>query len=396
MFLVLKVNRRTIWLNYLLPVALLTGWSPLAEAKSYSSGGRSYSSSSHSSSSGGSHSSSGGSHGSSFSSGSKSSPSVTHSGSGSTTTKSSPPAPSHSSSPSGPSSQPFTSSGGKSYGSGSTWSDENRKSYTSGKSYASGSAPTFNSSAGHSSAPTSARKVETAPSTFTFDAAAARARKEEASQREFTRFKEASAPKPAPVSERPIARTANSDMGAPATATPFYRVTPPPLPPSASGSARRAVYIPDDYTLATRPVRVRTFFSPYVARPVVVYRDPYNSFFWWWLLDRSLDDRAYWAYHHRYDMDPARYQALVADNRELETRIEQLENQQVPRNPNYAPPNLDRDLMYSDQSVTRAYSNRPTRSGAVAFWALAIPAALGAGFFIIWLVFFKRWQTATT
>jgi hypothetical protein len=169
-------------------------------------------------------------------------------------------------------------------------------------------------------------------------------------------------------------------------------VTPPPLPPSASGAPRRPVYVPDDYSLTTRPFRERTIFSPYISRPVVVYRDPYNSFFWWWLLDRSLDDRAYWAYHHRHDMDPARYQALVAENRELETRIDQLEAQQVPRDPNYVPPNVDRDLMYSDQYVARAHSNRPTRSGAVAFWVLAIPTAVGLFVFLVWLIFFKRWQ----
>ena len=125
------------------------------------------------------------------------------------------------------------------------------------------------------------------------------------------------------------------------------------------------------------------------------YRDPYSSFFWWWLLDRSFEDRALWTYHHRQDMDPARYQALVATNQDLEQRVGQLEAQQVPRDPNYAPPGLDKDLMYSDRHVEQVYHNRPTVSGRVAFWALAIPLAAGAGCFFIWLLFFKRWQTAT-
>ena len=134
---------------------------------------------------------------------------------------------------------------------------------------------------------------------------------------------------------------------------------------------------------------------PYYSRPVVVYRDPYNSFFWWWLLDRSLDDRAYWAYHHRYDMDPARYDALVAHDRDLDRRIAELEAQQLPRNPNYVPPNVDRDLMYSDQYVARAHANRPTHSGNAIFWVLAIPAFVGMGAFFIWVIFFKRWQVST-
>ena len=40
---------------------------------------------------------------------------------------------------------------------------------------------------------------------------------------------------------------------------------------------------------------------------MVVYHDPYNSWFWWWLLDQSLETRALWAYNHRLDMDQARY-----------------------------------------------------------------------------------------
>jgi hypothetical protein len=220
-------------------------------------------------------------------------------------------------------------------------------------------------------------------SRFNLDTAAARARKEEVSKAKFTQFKESQLPPPALPS------------GAPQPAAPSYRVQPPPLPVSAGGSDRRVVYVPDAGTLSSRPVRIYNVFNPYYSRPVVIYRDPYNSLFWWWLMDRSLDDRASWAYHHRYDMDPARYQALVANDQQLETRVEQLEAQQAPRDPNYAPPGVDRDLMYSDRHVEQAYSNRPTTSGVVAFWLLAVPTALAVSGFFIWLIWFKRWQTAT-
>ena len=136
------------------------------------------------------------------------------------------------------------------------------------------------------------------------------------------------------------------------------------------------MYVPDAGTLSSRSVRIYNVFNPYYSRPVVVYHDPYNSLFWWWLLDRSLDDRAWWAYHHRYDMDPARYQALVAQDQQLEARVTQLEAQQVPRDPDYTPPGVDRDLMYSDRYVEQTYSNRPTAMGVVAFWVLALPTAL--------------------
>jgi hypothetical protein len=221
-----------------------------------------------------------------------------------------------------------------------------------------------------------------------FDQAAARARKEEVSQARFTEFKQAQS--------APATATANTPT--PVSPEPSYRAKPPPLPGAgggySSGSYRSTVYVPDTGTMSSRPVRVYTVFHPYASYPVVIYRDPYDSLFWWWLLDRSLDDRAYWTYHHRYDMDPARYQALVANDQQLEARVEQLESQQAPRDPSYVPPGVDRDLMYSDHYVSQTYSNRPTVGGRLAFWVLAVPLAMAVGGFFIWLVWFKRWQTA--
>jgi hypothetical protein len=386
----------------LLAVALLAGGLPFrAEAKSYSSGGG-HSYSSHSSSFGGSHSfSSGGSH--SFSSGGSHSFSSgsSHSSSGGSTHSASPSGGSGSHGSGSGSSSPsknFSSSSGKSYSSGSTGSDNGRHSYTSGKSYSSGAGHTFTSSSGNADvapATPSPRKAEPVSSTtgFTFDQAAARARKEEASGANFKQFKESQLPPPAAPSE--VARsTTPSAVPNSVPDTPSYRVKPPPLPVSSGGYYRPVVYVPDAGTLSTRPVRIYNVFNPYASRPVVIYHDPYNSLFWWWLLDRSLDDRAWWAYHHRYDMDPARYQALVAQDQQLEARVEQLEVQQAPRDPNYTPPGVDRDLVYSDRYVEQTYSNRPTTMGAVAFWVLAIPTALAVSGFFIWLIWFKRWQTA--
>jgi len=214
---------------------------------------------------------------------------------------------------------------------------------------------------------------------FSFDTAASRARKEEASKSEFGRFKEGQNPR--------------SDFAKPGSPD-SYRTKPPPIPNSTRTYTR--TYVPDPVVIRTRSARVYTVFAPYTYRPWVVYRDPYSSFFWWWLLDRSIDDQAWWAYHHRYDMDPSRYQALLASNQQLQERVTQLEAQQPPRDPAYTPTGLDgRDLMYSDQYVTQSYHNRPTRSGQAAFWIVAVPAAAGVCAFFIWLIWFKRWQTAT-
>jgi hypothetical protein len=401
--------------NCLLLTALLVlGLACSTEAKSYSSGGG-HSYSSHSSSSGHSHSSSSGSR--SFSSGSsRSSSGSSARSSGSTSTRSSSsssgggksfssggrtfssggsqssggssPRSSGSTSSSGKS---FSSSSGRSYSSGSTSTDSGRHSYTSGKSYSAGSGHTFSSSStsnykpAKTAASASSLPDASAPS-LAFDTAAARARKEEVSKAKFTEFKTSqSAPPTAPSPSQPVA------VGAPS-----YQVKPPPIPTSDGGyAARPTVYVPDTQVIVTRPSRSYHVFNPYSSRPWVVYNDTYSSLFWWWLLDRSLDDRAYWAYHHRYDMDPARYQALLATDQQLETRVVQLEAQQAPRDTNYVPAGLDRDLMYSDQYVQRTYSNRPTTFGVITFWALGVPLALAFVAFFIWLIWFKRWQTAS-
>jgi hypothetical protein len=319
--------------------------------KSYGSGGgRSYSSSS--------------SRSSSFSSGrsssSSSSGSSSRSSSGSSGSKS------------------FSSGSGKSYSSGSSSSGD-RHGYSSGNSYSGSSGNKYSSgSSGRSdtSVSKSSKSSSGSGSSFTFDSAAARARKEETSKSDFTKYKDSQKP--------PVQRDDSYRGGAPPVTTPGSR------------SYRRTVYVPDTVVIQTRPSRIWGVYQPYWYRPVVVYHDPYSSFFWWWLLDRSIDDQAWWAYHHRYDMDPTRYQALLANNQQLEARVAQLEAQQtVQRDPTYTPTNLDRDLMYSDQYVNQSYSNRSTAGGRVAFWVFAVPAAIGCSWFFIWLIWFKRWQTAT-
>ena len=367
---------------------LAVGLAFTSEGKGYSSGGgHSYSShssgSSHSFSSGSHSFSSGGSHSTGSSSSHSSGSSSTHSSGGSAT---------HSSSPSGGagSTKSFTSGSGRSYSSGSTRSDSGQHSYTSGKSYTAGSGNTFSSGVGSGHTPTAPKpstRVEPASSVpgIAFDTAAARARKVETSQAKFTEYKESQLPRPVSPSD---ARPSVAD-------TPSYRVKPPPIPASGGGSYRPLVYVPEPEVIRTRPVRIYNVFNSYSSRPWVTYNDPYNSLFWWWLLDRSLEDRSWWAYHHRYDMDPARYQALVATDQQLEARVEQLEAQQAPRDPNYVPGGLDRDLMYSDHYVARTYSNRPTTLGVITFWLLGIPTALAVVAFFLWLIWFKRWQTAT-
>lgn len=309
------------------------------------------------------------------------------------------------------------SSGGRSYSSGRSTSFSSRsfssgsRSFSSGKSYSSGSGRTYSSGSAssrssntgttrtYSSGSSGARSFVTpkTPSTsdsssrganksvnsgssassLSFDNTAARAQKESASKRDFTAFK-------------------NGQSG-----SSRFDSSPPVIPRtgdggrSYSGSYRsRPVYTPDPQSYATRTVRIEHYYAPYFGRPMVIYNDHYSSFFWWWLLDRSLNERAMWAYHHHSDMDDARYRTLLATDTNLEARVKQLETQNAPVNPSYTPTGLDRDLMYSDQYVHRAYVTRPTRAGRFLFWLIMVPTTTGCVWFMAWLVFYKRWQTA--
>lgn len=162
-----------------------------------------------------------------------------------------------------------------------------------------------------------------------------------------------------------------------------------------------------------RQWREQQVFGRYYSyqAPPVVYHDPYSNFFWLWLLDRSLDTRANWAYNHRQSIDDTRYRDLLAHDANLEARIRQFETQQVARDPTYRPENIDQDLMYDKRYVEAAYNpqpaattsspsppvttaytpSRPTSSRG-AFPAMStVFIVLGVMALIIWLVFYKRW-----
>lgn len=103
----------------------------------------------------------------------------------------------------------------------------------------------------------------------------------------------------------------------------------------------------------------QAFYKTYYANPQYTqkvqtaryyYRDSYNPYFMLWLMDRSLEDRAMWAYHHRSDMDAGRYQEMVKKDINLEKRISELEKSGIKKDPNYKPEGVDNDLMYKSDS----------------------------------------------
>ncbi len=150
----------------------------------------------------------------------------------------------------------------------------------------------------------------------------------------------------------------------------------------------------DNQKWVNREQRQQQFYGSYYSRPIVMYHDPYPSFFWWWMLDRSLDERATWAYHHQHDMDAARYQALLAKDSQLEARMKAMEAKGVPRDSTYVPAGMDSDLMYSNEYVDAAYNPNPpadSDSDGMSGWTvlLIIVGVLGGMavvvLFFIWL-----------
>jgi hypothetical protein len=147
-----------------------------------------------------------------------------------------------------------------------------------------------------------------------------------------------------------------------------------------------------------RDSRMYNFYGGYWSRPWVVYNDPYNSFFWWWLLDQSIEYQAMWAFHHRYAMDQLRYNDLLVKNSALAARVAQLEAQQgLTRNPAYVPPGLPgSDLMITNEYAQAVYNPQPppVTPGDVVWVIFKFLLFFAFIAFLIWLVFFKRWGTA--
>jgi hypothetical protein len=149
-----------------------------------------------------------------------------------------------------------------------------------------------------------------------------------------------------------------------------------------------------------RELRRDNFYHQYTSRPVVVYHDPYSSFFWYWLLDRTIEQQAMWAYCHRYDMDSARYNDLLARNADLRARVIALEAQRVARDPHYTPAGMnDPDLQYTDDYIRAAYNPHPVASqpvdaSGVLHFLLILFLVLAIIALVVWLIFVKKWGSA--
>ena len=138
----------------------------------------------------------------------------------------------------------------------------------------------------------------------------------------------------------------------------------------------------------TRVVRQETVFHNYYnsPRPMVVYHDTsWNPFFWMWLLDHPTR-QADWVYNHRSELSDERYHDLLAKNKDLEAQIKALEEKKVAKDPNYSPPEIDKDLMYSDEMVKEAQDT----DTSWLWWLILTPIIIGGFGYSIYAIFFKK------
>ncbi len=142
--------------------------------------------------------------------------------------------------------------------------------------------------------------------------------------------------------------------------------------------------------MANREYRKQSVYGSYYGRPMPadVYHDNFNVFFWLWLMDRPQYDRDRWVYNHRDEMDQARLEELRKKDADLDRRLSEMEKNGTTKDPNYVPSGVDKDLMYSDDSVKTAY--KETHSSFPWFTVIMVIVLVGGS--VYYLGFVKRWK----
>ena len=129
----------------------------------------------------------------------------------------------------------------------------------------------------------------------------------------------------------------------------------------------------------------RYFSTPGYYAPSVGVWDLY-------FLSRASD--LFW-YHHWNDraIRRALYQdKLLQDGelRRLEERVRTLESQQVARNPDYLPPDVEPEELYSEDHLEELYASRRERESG---WGFGLLLSLFVGCLFIYFFFIRRYST---
>jgi len=143
----------------------------------------------------------------------------------------------------------------------------------------------------------------------------------------------------------------------------------PKTEPQVQKNKQETFYRKYYYDTTPRTVEIRTHHYQH---------DNYSPFFWMWLMERSADERAAFAYNHRNDMDKERYADLLKKDAVLEQKVKELEAKNVKPDPNYKPQGIDNDLMYQPPVEEKK------DEGINPAWWLLILIPLAGGLFWIW------------
>lgn len=134
------------------------------------------------------------------------------------------------------------------------------------------------------------------------------------------------------------------------------------------------------------------FYSPYINRPLIVYNDPYSSYFHYWLLDQSVDTMAMFLFHHRYAMED-RYNSILLYNVQLQHRIAILESQNIKRDLSYTPSGItDPDLIYDTNYIHTVYNPVPSHLGRYFLFTFVSILCIILVIGLIYLIFIKEWS----
>lgn len=254
--------------------------------------------------------------------------------------------------------------GGRSFGGGSrSYSSPSRSYSAPSRSYSSPSSPSRSYSSPSTPTPSPSTKPDyTAPSTpkpkTDFDSAARQAQQRQESKKSFDTAKAERAPK----------QVASSGY-------------------TAKDQRIRDLRRELNYQkMENRSLRQQQTFGGYYGRSTSYhYNDGFNIWFWLWLMDRPHHERDTWVYNHRDQMDPARYEELKRNDKDLENRLKALEEKGVTKDPTYTPSGIDKDLMYSDEKVAEVYKEANTSKFPWGWLGLGL---LAVG--LIYLMFFAR------
>lgn len=274
------------------------------------------------------------------------------------------------------SSNSSNSSSSRSYSSGSTTSSSSRSSSSTGRSYSSGtpSKPATNSTSRSYSSGTSSNSttISSRPTQPKFDTLG---REDKFKSDNRARYDRGTQPQSS--YKTTSGQTKNIDIN------------------NKTVQATRTNITEEKWT--NRSTRINTTFNNYTvigANSTVLYHDNYNIFFWLWLLDRSADERAMWAYHHQVDLDARRMEELRRKDAELDVRLKRLEGQS--KNGNYSPKGIEEDLMYTDNYVDAVYNPHPkefsenhTNWSAMGYFCLGTMILVVVGL-AIYAIFFYR------